>query len=269
MPKTRSERIKETLTRNAAYSEIPKTELDFYYEAEEKLQSLEDKPEEKKAYFAEIGDHYREVGNLINEAHAASISELSEDQVFENTKKAVSIAASVSRQYQKINGFSRFFSHFVPNSWTKAGRLRNEMEDCNKAFREAGHTDRSMSEYYKRSWSILDDPTDIENNRLYLENGLAKAAKQAITGRGKAEAKHKFIEENLIADPIDLSETVKVNISEPVEEEPEQPTGSVTDLDESFTEPITVNEAGPASEDLDSSFYTSSADLASDPTKNP
>lgn len=48
-------------------------------------------------------------------------------------------------EYNKINRASRFFSYFLPNKWTKAGKARNEIKSYESFLKGNGFTENEIS----------------------------------------------------------------------------------------------------------------------------
>lgn len=141
---------------------------------------------------------------------AQNISEIDKTQKYTNFSDACHIGATKEIEYSRINPFARFFSHFVPNSWTKAGRLRNEIKECDEAFKEVGYTEDDLDAYYRKSLG----------SELYEANKVAHANRHFFSKSAEKELKEYAIK-NKIAEPLDLTEATVDELNALAEDDPE------------------------------------------------
>lgn len=160
---------------------------------------------------------YDRVNNLIKE---------------EGATNAYGVKFNLEDSYSELGFFSKFFSYLLPNSWTEAGRLRNQMAECDKAFKDNGFKPKDVKIAFERSY-MNNDAVDVD---LYKENKLEQIKKSSWTARSENAKTRKFMRDAYIAESLDL-EQYAANKGE----------GEVDDIEDEMDEPereqITVEEA--------------------------
>lgn len=81
------------------------------------------------------------------------------------------------RSYKNMSRASRFFSHFVPNSWTKAGKLRNEIENTKKEMANAEISENHYSNYRKK-YEQRYEAKEYFDERQNLDSAIASKMSQ-------------------------------------------------------------------------------------------
>lgn len=152
--------------------EIKEMDADFNkYEQEALQQRMDDKVNSK----ALTKDEYKKFLNninisftddKINENYADYLNDVRKvnseqyklDQEREKINQSyIDRSINAEKEYKKINGFTKFLSYLVPNTWTKAGRLRNEMQEV-KEWIEGHDLEERLADARKeaRSKELLD-----------------------------------------------------------------------------------------------------------------
>lgn len=158
---------------------------------------------------------YDRVNNLIKE---------------EGATNAYGVKFNLEDSYSQLGFFSKLFSFLLPNSWTEAGRLRDQMAECDQAFKDNGLKPKDVKVAFERNY-MNGGAVDID---LYKENKLAQIKESSWTARSENKKARKFMREAYIADSLDLTQ-VAADKGEMDDYE--------DDMDEPEREQITIEEA--------------------------
>lgn len=82
-------------------------------------------------------------------------------------KNAVYTRANAVNAYENMSGASRFFSYFVPNSWTQAGRQRDLIASYDKSFEKNGFSKEKVEELFDRF--VEEDNMEVNEQELPKE----------------------------------------------------------------------------------------------------
>ncbi len=135
--------------------------------------------------------------------------------------------------YEELGFFGKLFSYLLPNSWTKAGRLRNQMSECDRAFRDNGLDPKAVKIDFDRSY-MNSDAVDMD---LYKENTLAQIKESSWTARSENAKARKFMRDAYIAETLDLTQVAANKGEDELDDDLED------EMDEPEREQITIEEA--------------------------
>lgn len=116
-------------------------------------------------YVAEekMDSHYEDYKETIIRDTLESKQAEKQKEIDDLNNSYIDRAVKAKTEYEKMSGFSKFFSHLVPNSWTKAGRLRDEISET-MSFIETRELTEQFNSAYNEAKGIKDvvqeDPRD-------------------------------------------------------------------------------------------------------------
>ena len=143
----------------------------------------------------QVADEYFNYVKGITEDKVKKEAQERENKIAAENKEIVDNALKSRDDYEKIPAVARFFSHFLPNSWTETGRKREEMqnamkmvefrnlqEEFNNAYDMAHRKIAStrLTGEYKDDGIMQDvqDTTDFINNSSMLARDTKSTNKQ-------------------------------------------------------------------------------------------
>ena len=95
--------------------------------------------------------------------------------------KAVSVLTATENQYKKESRFMRFLSYITPKQWTKAGRLRDDINKCKRTLHNCG-IERDDIKFYQKIngmnpnelspevYAEMDKTMGVPNKDVSIEN---------------------------------------------------------------------------------------------------
>ena len=129
-----------------------------------------------------------------------------EKELAEKNKDGLENLRNSKKAYEKENIVGRFFSHFVPRSWTRLGKMRDKIDNDKKALEEKGFTTEHLNEYMSmRDREEAEKINDNISNQA-VENQPIK--KEANNDEVKMVENHK---KQLFIQNIDPINNVKLN----------------------------------------------------------
>lgn len=145
------------------YQELTQEEIDFMEEFEENdLKNFPKNPSNEENIRKNKYDRL---------VYQKTTNEESLEDVRKNLRQALNVKQTIENEYNKISKISRFFSYFLRNSWTKAGRIRNELKDCEQAFNDCGWTsEEADNALNSQALKVIDDDYFIKFKSASLEN---------------------------------------------------------------------------------------------------
>lgn len=183
MPKTKAQEIRELLTRRSGYADISPEDLKFDEETKAKIDEIRAKAIHD-SHYQDLLNRYNDVEELIEENTAMNYSDLTPEERDENLSITIPIMADMRLSYMHINPFTRFFSHFVPETWTETGRLRKEIRECEETFEELGFTEEVLEDYAERNYGevgeTIKEAHEIQKiyNRHWFKSGVEKEMRE-------------------------------------------------------------------------------------------
>lgn len=138
--------------------------------------------------------------------------EARQKEIEDQNKQIARTAAENKIAYESQSGASRFFSHFLPNSWTKTGRMRQVMKESIQAVKSRGLDDEFNRAYedlkprissrrvggeYKDD-AIMQDVQDIKDT---IENSNILSTDAKSTKKQREQSKSMIGEEKEIEIP--------------------------------------------------------------------
>lgn len=113
-----------------------------------------------------------------------------EKKIIKDNKQALVDLHNDKKAYDKTSGVSRFFSHFLPNSLTSLGRMRNKIAEKEKELNSLGLSSETIKHYdvaldvvtvrqnkvpHKQAMQVGENAKNSSINYLNKENGLEKS----------------------------------------------------------------------------------------------
>lgn len=163
MPKAKANEVGEFLAKANQHKPLSKYETRF-------LEVMQDKCIDLK----ERSKHVRldeKVMNLIKtyDNLLARTDEDANKKAYDQAlKNAVYTRANAVNAYENMSGVSRFFSYFVPNSWTEAGRQRNLIASYDKSFENNGFGKEKVEELFNNF--VQQDNMEVNEQELEKDN---------------------------------------------------------------------------------------------------
>lgn len=114
-------------------------------------------------------------------------------------------------EYNKINRASRFFSYFVPNAWTKAGKARNEIKSYKNFLKRNGFTENEIST----------GKTDVSTEKREIIQDEPIERKSIEINELKNEGLNSS-KENMVDEPNEKEKEVVKAVEEPVYKAPQK-----------------------------------------------